>query len=250
MTRMGLEGLSDRLNGLTVALTGASRGIGRACARQLAAWGANLVLGSRNIGMLEQVQAELTRSYPDVQVVVLPLDVTDSASVDSFAEGAVQAFGSVDALVNSAGWGVFERALDLTEEQFDRMVAVNLKGTFLCCQAFGRRMLEQGHGHIINLVSIAGTTALAGCAGYSASKFGVLGLTKVLQTEWRRQGVQVTAVIPGSVDSSFWDGMESTPDRNDMIPEETIAAHIVNLLGAPPGAYVDEVTIMPPKGIL
>lgn len=242
--------LRSRLSGKTVALTGASRGIGRETAAQLAAFGANLVLGARDEAELKRLAAALEAEHAGVQVVPLRLDVTDEASVAAFHDSAAAAFGRVDALVNSAGCGVFAEATELSAADFARMLDVNLRGAFLCCRQFGKHMADNGRGHILNIISIAATTALPGCAGYSASKFGLLGLTKVLQTELRRKGVQVTAVIPGSVASSFWDGMEWMPNAHDMIPTETLAAHLVWLLGQPEGAFVDEITIMPPKGIL
>jgi len=242
--------MAGRVQGMTVAITGASRGIGRETALQLAALGANLVLGARNTEALEALVGELKTVHPDVRVVAAALDVTSSESVRGFAELAVEAFGRVDGLINNAGVGVFGDVLELSVEDFERMVDVNLKGAFLCSQAFGKKMVEQGAGKILNLVSIAGTTGLPGCAGYSASKFGLLGLTKVFQAELRRKGVQVTAVIPGAVSSSFWEGMDSHPDLDDMIPTETLAAHLVYLLGQPEGAFIDEITVMPPKGIL
>lgn len=246
----GAWNVADRIRGMTVAVTGASRGIGRETAAQLSALGANLVLGARDTAAVEALAAELTARHPGVRVLPLPLDVAEEASVRDFARTAAERFGRVDALVNNAGFGVFAGALELSADDFARMLDVNLKGAFLCSQAFGRLMASQGSGKMLNLVSIAGTTALPGCAGYSASKFGLLGLTKVLQAELRTKGVQVTAVIPGAVASSFWDSMEFTPNLDDMIPTETLAAHLVYLLGQPDGAYIDEITIMPPKGIL
>lgn len=240
----------QRIQGMAVAVTGASRGIGRETARQLAACGANVLLGARDAAALEDLAAELRGAYPGVRVETSVLDVTDESSVSAFASLGAERFGRVDALINNAGFGVFAGALELSAADFGRMVDVNLKGAFLCAQAFGRRMVAEGRGRILNLVSVAGTTALPGCTGYSASKFGLLGLTKVLQAELRGYGVQVTAVIPGSVRSSFWDGMASTPNLDDMIPTETMAAHLIALLAQPEGAFVDEITIMPPKGIL
>src|SRR5690606_296539 len=145
-------------------------------------------------------------------VLELPLDVTNEESVKSFYDKAIKHFGTVDVLINSAGVGVFESIIDSSTEDFDRMIEVNLRGTYLTCKYFGKHMDDNKSGHILNLVSIAGTTALQGCGGYSASKFGVMGLTKVLQAELRGKGVQVTSVVPGSVSSSFWDQIEPKPD--------------------------------------
>ncbi|GGE29821.1 3-ketoacyl-ACP reductase [Pullulanibacillus camelliae] len=227
------------LKGQTIVITGSSKGIGKAAADALAALGANLVLGSRS-----------THEKRSDQRLELPLDVTSEESVKQFYDKAMDVFGTVDVLINSAGLGVFESILDSATADFDDMIAVNLRGTYLMCKYFGKHMALQEQGKIINLVSIAGTTALPGCGGYSASKFGSLGLTKVLQAELRQKGVQVIAVMPGAVASSFWDAIEPKPDFGNMIPIETIAEHIVHLINQPPGAFVDEITLMPPLGIL
>ncbi|MCY9669896.1 SDR family oxidoreductase [Paenibacillus alginolyticus] len=233
------------LRGKTVAITGATSGIGKATALLLASQGANLLLGSRSAHSL----SSLAWGF-DTDVIGLPVDVSIEESVKGFVEGGIRKFGRIDALINCAGNGVFGSALDISVEDFDRMIAVNLKGTFLCCKHFGRHMVENRSGRILNVASIAGTTALAGCAGYSASKFGVVGLTKVLQTELRSSGVYLTSVLPGSVNTEFWDGMESHPDRDKMIPAETLAKHLVYLLCQPDGAVIDELTVMPSLGIL
>ncbi|MBP1153975.1 MULTISPECIES: SDR family oxidoreductase [unclassified Paenibacillus] len=235
----------EQLKGKTIAITGASRGIGRETAGLLSQLGANLVLGARNEEDLKSVTDQMNS-----RTLVLPLDVSDETSVNTFTKEAVSHFKRIDALINCAGVGTFDSLLSLSIEDFNRMISVNLKGTFLCCQSFGRHMNQNRQGKIINLVSIAGTMALPGCGGYSASKFGVLGLTRVLQAELRDKGIQVTAVLPGAVDTSFWDKMEQKPDLSQMIPAQTIAKHLVYILCQPSGAVVDEVTIMPPLGIL
>lgn len=235
---------------LTVAVTGASRGIGRETALQLAAKSHSLLLGARDTEALKRLEEEIRLCFPESDVAFFRMDVACEEDVEAFARFGAERFGAIDALVNSAGFGVFADALELSYEDFSRMVDVNLKGTFLCCKAFARVMKSRGSGKIINLASVAGTTALPGCAGYSASKFGVMGLTKVFQAELRRHGIMVTAVVPGSVRSSFWDGMSATPELADMIPVEVMAAQLVHLLELPGGAFVDEIAIMPPKGIL
>lgn len=227
------------LGGKTIAITGSSRGIGREIASLVKNYGGNLVLGARGN------EKKLIGN-----VLELPLDVTVEESVKAFYKQAIQHFGTIDVLINSAGVGAFSSVIDSSTEDFDRMIAVNLRGTYLACKYFGRHMEERKKGHILNLVSIAGTTALPGCGGYSASKFGVMGLTKVLQAELRQTGVQVTSVVPGAVSSSFWDGIEPAPHMSSMIPVETLAKHLLYLINQPSGAYVDEITIMPPLGIL
>lgn len=234
----------------TVAITGASRGIGRQTALLLAQKGYRLLLGARDAEALKRLEKDILDLHPQAEVATYPLDVTQEEAVAAFARLGTERYGRTDALINSAGFGVFAEALELSPEDFNRMVDVNLKGAFLCCQAFGRQMKAEGKGIILNIASIAGTTALPGCAGYSASKFGLMGLTRVLQAELRGYGVQVTAVVPGSVRSTFWDGMDSTPPLEDMIPVDVMAAHLVYLLEQPQGAFIDEITVMPPRGIL
>nr|WP_169829350.1 SDR family oxidoreductase [Domibacillus antri] len=232
MTRISLKGK-------TVAITGSSKGIGKETAALLNEHGANLVLGSRS----SQLNVSET-------ILEMPLDVKSEASVKSFYERAAAQFGTIDVLINSAGVGTFSSVLESSTEDFDEMIAVNLRGTYLTSKYFGQHMAQQRQGHIVNLISIAGTTALAGGGAYSASKFGVHGLTKVLQIELRQKGVQVTSVLPGAVSSSFWDGIDPKPELSNMIPVKTVAEHLLHIIHQPSGAYLDELTIMPPLGIL
>lgn len=224
---------------LTIVITGSSKGIGKATADLLKKEEVNLILGSRS-------NDEVETSH----LLEVPLDVSDEQSVINFYSKAVQKFGPIDVLINCAGLGTFESVIESSTKDFDDMLNVNLRGTYLTCKYFGKHMAENQKGLILNLISIAGTTALAGCGGYSASKFGVLGLTRVLQAELRTKGVQVTAILPGAVKSEFWDQIEPKPDLSNMIPTETVAKHLINIINQPPGAFVDEITLMPPLGIL
>jgi 3-oxoacyl-[acyl-carrier protein] reductase len=233
------------LKGKNIAITGASKGIGREVAILLNNLGANLLLGSREEFEVSRLISEL-----GVNAFGIGLDVTDEDSVSDFTKWGIKALGEIDVLINCAGYGSFGSILDLPVEEFDRMINVNLRGAFLTSKYFGKHMVSKGSGRIINLVSIAGREAISGCSGYSASKFGVFGLSKVMQVELRSKGVYVTSVLPGAVNSSFWDSMEFTPDKSKMIPTDVIAKHIVSLLCQPEGAVVEEVVITPPLGVL
>lgn len=226
-----------------VVITGASRGIGKATAKVLENSGVKLVLGARNIN---QVSDEFTSE----NILLFPLDVREENSVQEFVNQALARFGRIDCLLNMAGVGKFASILESETADFDDMIAVNLRGTYLTCKYFGRIMKKQQEGQIINVVSIAGTVALSGNGAYSSSKFGVFGLTKVLQTELRRDGIRTTSVLPGSIDNSFWDDKDFNLDKTNMIPQESIVEHIVYLLCQPKNSVVDEITIMPPFGIL
>ncbi|WP_206919718.1 SDR family oxidoreductase [Alicyclobacillus suci] len=238
----------DSFEGRTIAITGASRGIGRETAKWLGTLGANVALGARTEDELDEIATLVEQSGG--HALPMYLDVTDEQSVLQFRDACVEQFGRVDGLVNSAGVGTFAPVLELSTDAFEEMLSVNVKGTFLCAKYFAQQMVQQRSGHIVNISSIAGTVALPGGGGYSASKFGVIGLSRVLQVELRRSGVQVTSVLPGAVNSSFWDSLQDKPDMASMIPLSTLARHIIYLLSEQEGAFVDEVTIMPPFGIL
>lgn len=226
-----------------VMITGASKGIGRATAKALDEMGVKLVLGGRDTSVLDK---DFTRN----DVLKVNVDVRDENSVKRFVQESIDKFGKIDVLINAAGLGVFSNIVDSQTEDFDQMIAVNLRGTYLTCKYVAKHMRDRREGQIINLVSLAGTTALAGCGGYSASKFGVLGLTRVLQAELRTEGIRLTSVIPGAVSSSFWDSIDPKPDLSEMIPVQSIAEHLVFLLNQPSQSVVDEITIMPLNGIL
>lgn len=233
----------SHLKNKVIVITGASRGIGRAATELLDKWGVKLVLGSKDVD-------QLIKDFQGDNVLSIPLDVRNEDSVKQFVTKSITHFGRIDVLINAAGVGKFASILESDTNDFDEMVAVNLRGTYLTCKYFGRVMKEHKDGQILNLVSIAGTTALPGNGGYSSSKFGVYGLTKVLQAELRREGICITSVIPGAIDSSFWDQINPKPDPSNMIPVQSITEHIAFLLSQPKDSVIDEITIMPPGGIL
>ncbi len=129
------------------------------------------------------------------------LDVTSKSEVEALADQVVAEHGRVDILVNSAGSAFRSPAEEFPEDRFDFILDLNLKGTYLCCQAFGRRMLEQGKGSIINLASIGSFVAYPWASAYLASKGGVLGVTRALALEWRDRGVRVNGIGPTLMDS-------------------------------------------------
>jgi NAD(P)-dependent dehydrogenase (short-subunit alcohol dehydrogenase family) len=128
-------------------------------------------------------------------------DVTDRAAVDALADRVVSELGRVDVLVDSAGMGFRSPAEDFPEAEFDRSIAVNLKGTYLGCQAFGRKMLAPGAGSIVNVASIGALIAFPRASAYIASEGGALNLTRVLALEWIDRGVRVNGIAPGFCDS-------------------------------------------------
>lgn len=188
------EGLTRRFDGQVALVTGSARGIGRACAVALAQAGADIALGLRDPdadgGAIDEIRAIGRRVLP------LVMDVTDLAQVASAVERAHAAFGRIDVLVNNAGIGPPNMAVDVTEEDFDRTLAVNLKGTFFTAQAVGKIMLAQDYGRVVNISSQAGFVGLPMESVYCMTKAGIAHLTKCLAVEWASHNVTVNAVAP------------------------------------------------------
>jgi NAD(P)-dependent dehydrogenase (short-subunit alcohol dehydrogenase family) len=179
------------LSGQVALVTGAGRGIGRDLARALAACGAQVLAGVRD------PDAEVAWTAPGGgSVAPLRLDVTDVPAMRAAVDAAAREHGRIDILVNNAGLGANHDALDVTEDDWDSMMAVNLRGVFFASQAVGQHMVERGYGRIVNLSSQAGLVGIRRHAVYSASKGGVNLLTRVLALEWAPSGVTVNAIAP------------------------------------------------------
>ena len=184
------------LSGKSAIVTGAASGIGREIALTLAANGAQVTVADINPEGAASVAGQIAESGGLAEVA--QVDVTDSERVNSMVEAATSAFGSLDILVNVAGFGFNSRIVDMREEDWDLVLGVNLKGQFLCCRAAARRMIEQGQGgRIVNIASTAANNARYEGGAYCAAKAGVVQLTKVLALELGEYGITVNAVGPG-----------------------------------------------------
>jgi 2-deoxy-D-gluconate 3-dehydrogenase len=182
------------LQGQVALITGASKGIGYGVAKALAHAGAKVALAARNVQALAELAEEIREAGGEA--LMLPLDLHDVSRIQPTFAQACDHFGRLDILVNNAGLGANHPALDVTEADWDDMMAVNLKGLFFCCQAAGRIMLQQGYGRIVNMSSQASVVGIRDHAVYCASKGGVNQLTRVLALEWSASGVTVNAVGP------------------------------------------------------
>ncbi|MCL6604091.1 MAG: SDR family oxidoreductase [Paenibacillus sp.] len=182
------------LSGKLAVITGASMGIGQGLAKALAHAGAKVILTARSVQALESVAQEIREEGGEAEI--RQLDVTDIAQIGEVMNEIGAAFGRIDILVNNAGLGANHAAVDVTEQDWDSMMDVNLKGLFFCCQAAGKIMLEQGCGRIVNISSQASVVGIVDHAVYCASKGGVNQLTRVLALEWSSKGVNVNAVAP------------------------------------------------------
>jgi len=216
---------SFSLAGKVVLVTGASYGIGEGLSRALSAAGAEVAVGARSREPLE----ELARSIGGLAV---PLDVSDVGSIRAGVDRVVEKFGRIDVLVNNAGLGDNQLALDVTEGDWDRMMAVNARGLFFACQAAARHMLPRRSGRIVNMSSQAGLVGIRGHAVYSASKGAVNQLTKVLALEWSPEGVTVNAIAPTFI---------VTPGTQERLSDPAFRASVLARIPAGRVGTIDDV---------
>jgi NAD(P)-dependent dehydrogenase (short-subunit alcohol dehydrogenase family) len=187
-----------RLKGKVALITGSTRGIGKAFAIGFAKEGANIVINGRSLEKAKAVAKEMEGL--GVKAMAIGADVSLSQDVTRMVDEAMNAFERIDILVNNAGVNPFIlEAEKIKEEGWDQVLDVNLKGVFLCCQAVGKKMIQQGGGKIINISSAAGILGEQGLLPYCVSKAGVMLLTRILAYEWSRYNILVNAIAPGVV---------------------------------------------------
>ena len=193
------------LQGKIALVTGASQGIGRACALELAKAGATVALAARNVEKLEAVAAEIAAAGGSAKSYAL--DVSSEESIKSTAKAVLADHGAVHILVNNAGITKDGLALRMKLADFDDVLRTNLTGAFLLTQAVISSMMKARWGRVINITSVVGETGAAGQANYAASKAGLIGLTKSLAREFASRGITVNAVAPGFIQTSMTDSL-------------------------------------------
>jgi len=187
-----------KLKGKVALITGSTRGMGKEYAIGFAKEGADIIINGRNLQKAKPVAKEIESL--GVRAIAIAADVSSSQDVNRMVEEAVKAFGKIDILVNNAGINPFIlEAEKIKEEGWDQVLDVNLKGVFLCCQAVGKKMIQQGGGRIINIASTAGIIGEQGFLPYCVSKAGVMTLTRILAYEWSRYNILVNAIAPGLI---------------------------------------------------
>jgi 3-oxoacyl-[acyl-carrier protein] reductase len=186
-------------------ITGAAAGIGQATARKFASEGATLILCDRSADAVQREAQSLAAEGH--AAAAYTLDVTDRTGIDAVVQDVKERFGRIDILVNNAGITQDARLVRMTEEQFDAVIDVNLKGVFHCTQAVADTMLEQQRGVILNASSVVGVYGNFGQTNYAASKFGVIGFTKTWARELGPKGIRVNAVCPGFIETDILKSM-------------------------------------------
>lgn len=231
------------LNGKVALVTGASRGIGKAVALELARQGARVAASARNSELLEETVAEITAAGGEAVAVVG--DIARAADADRLVEQAVETFGRADILVNNAGITRDGLLLRMKDEDWDAVLETNLKGGFLCTRAVAKVMTRQKSGRIINISSVVGEMGNAGQVNYCASKAGLIGLTKATARELARRNITVNAVAPGFITTDMTEGL-SEKARQELVGQIPLGrlgavedvAYSVAFLASDQAAYI------------
>lgn len=223
-----------RLDGKVVIVTGGGNGIGRAFCKRFAAEGAKVVVADIQLAAAEQVAGEIDGAGG--RALPIAVDVTARLQVNAMVEQALREFGQVDVLVNNAGIYPINSFMEITEEDWDRVVNVNLKGVFLCSQAVARHMIERKTGKIINISSVTFLSVPPNRAHYVASKGGVIGLTRAMARDLGPYGINVNSISPGLTNTAtalsgrgeeaFATNRKSKSIQRDEYPEDLVGAAV------------------------
>lgn len=216
-----------RLDGKIAIVTGSSSGIGKAIALRFGLEGAKVIVAARRMTLCEETVRQIHAQGGEA--IAIQTDVADEQPVERLISESVSRYGRIDILVNNAGIGGGGRLAETSLQAFDAVMNVNLRGTFLCCRAGFRQMKRQGGGVILNMSSVAGLQAWGGTGIYSASKHGIMALTKSLADEGRPYGIKVSAICPGAVAEELVDAPHAEIERSERIDPFDVAEAAVYL---------------------
>ncbi|RWX00997.1 3-ketoacyl-ACP reductase [Flavobacterium cerinum] len=206
-------------------ITGTGKGIGKAVALALAAEGTNIILLARTKADLEKTAVEIEAF--GVKAFIVTADISDIKSVNEAVEKALAEFKTIDILINNAGIGKFGKFMDLTPEEFEQIIKVNLMGVYYATRAVLPGMIEQQSGDIVNISSTAGLRGAATTSAYSASKFAVIGLTESLMQEVRKHNIRVTALTPSTVATDMAKDLNLTDGNPDKVMQPEDVAELI-----------------------
>ncbi len=220
-------------SGKIVVITGASSGIGKESALEFAKLHASVVLVSRDRNKLEEVTKELLKYQ--TRILVCACDISQKDQVNEMSKQVLEKFGTVDVLVNNAGFGIYGNSNDLKVEEIESQMRTNYLGMVYCTKTFLPKMLEQKSGHIINVASVAASFGIPGMAGYCASKFAMLGYSESLYHELKGSGVGITVVSPIMVRTNFFNhnSFNNMPRYTTTLSANTVAKTVVRAASSP-----------------
>ena len=233
------------LSGRTAIVTGGTKGIGRAIAEALLGEDISVCVAARKQGEIDEAVAQLRRAF-EGRVIGFACDVRDYDQVKSLFSQAVSELGGVDILINNAGIGIFESVEETSPEDFRAVLETNLFGVFYCCHEAIPLMKQRGGGYIINISSLAGTNAHPRMAAYNASKFGLNGFSEALMQEVRHDGIKVSYIMPGSVNTEFG-GDEVSEAKSWQLRPDDIARVVIDLLHYDDRALPSRIEIRPSR---
>lgn len=236
------------LENKVVWITGGSSGIGKAAAIGFARAGCRVAVSARSIDTLRFAAEEIAKKTGNRHIAAIECDVSKWEQVEQALAHIADRFGDMDILVNNAGIGRFAPVLETSEQDWDELMDVNVKGAFLCSKAVLPSMIKRKSGHIVNVASVAAIKAFTNCGGYCASKAALLQFTRVLRLETMEHNIRVTAVIPGATETAIWGSANVEYER--MMKPEDIAEVIVSACSADPRAVVEEIVLRPAGGDL
>jgi 3-oxoacyl-[acyl-carrier protein] reductase len=230
-----------RLQDKVAIVTGSSSGIGKAIALRFGEEGAKVVVAARRKSLCEQVARQICQKGGDA--FVIQADVSHEQQVNALFEKTIQQYGRVDIVVNNAGIFGGRRIAETTTKAFDDVMSVNLRGTFFCCRAAFKHMKKQGGGVILNMSSVAGVQAWAGTGAYSASKHGVMALSRSLAEEGRPFGIRVSTICPGGVADELVDASQEEILRSEKISPFDIAETAIYLATLGKYAVIHQIVV-------
>jgi short-subunit dehydrogenase len=231
-----------------VLVTGASRGLGAALAREFGKHGHRVFLVARDAAELAQVAKEMTNAHGADTAAWRAHDLRDVDGIEALARAAEAVLGGIDVLVNNAAIGPYRPFLENSPQDLHELLALNLEAPMRLAHALLPGMLARGGGHIINIASDLARRPLAQMAPYVASKHGLLGFGASLHRELRGRGVRVTTVMPGIIDSSFNGGVEGSRERRWALPTAALAQQIAAVSELPGTMVIDEIVVHPAQG--
>jgi NAD(P)-dependent dehydrogenase (short-subunit alcohol dehydrogenase family) len=234
----------SELGGKAAIVTGSTNGIGLAIAERLLAQGADVVVSSRTAARVREVADRLTKRGPG-RALGIPCDVRDPDQCARLVAGTVEALGRLDVLVNNAGVGHLKPVQELSLEEWHEQIETNLGGVFYCSRAAVPHLRASGDGWIVNIASLAGRNAFGGGAGYNATKFGLVGMSEAMMLDLRYEGIRVSAVMPGSVQTEF--GGRLSSDKEWALQPEDVATAVAQIIGMPKHALVSKVEMRPTR---
>jgi short-subunit dehydrogenase len=236
------------MNNKVIWITGASTGIGKEMACAFSKAGYIVVVTGRRKSRLVNLVSEIKFAGREASAFVC--NVASERSVQSTTKRIFEKYGRIDCLINNAGVSVFKNFLDTKVFDYDYVMDINLRGSFLCMKSVLKRMIKLRRGHIINVLSVAATTVLDNSSVYACSKAGLLALSNSVRKEVRKYNIKITNILPGAVETAMWDAKTRQKYKNRMMSPEDVANIALQTFEQPKKVLIEDIVVRPLKGDL